>query len=335
MENTTCNKVRTFPLNVYIAPLQTNTTESDIDSYFNSHGVTLTNINLLKKKNTNLCKGFAFVEISPDSNIQNLSEKKEHFILNRRVFLHFFSSKEELEEKREITNKKRVFVSNIPSNMSNDDLKFYFSKFGVVLSGYRIKNHKSKRLMPYGYLFFENEESATACVRTHKIFFNDQHGFMYAEPYIQDRKAKEFFKKQRKNEVQNDQKFLKKSHHAKFKENSLNDNNPKNLPRSLDVQSSGYDNYKNRGEKIEDLGYRKNHFVKEENRKISIEFEGRWILISKNELRNLKRKIREEVEFHSLKPTEVRYWLHNLWREKYLEKNGRDIRMNHPDDCER
>ena len=55
---------------IYVGNLSYSTTEDQIEGLFNKYGVVL-NVNLVKDRETNQSKGFAFVEMEEDGAAQN------------------------------------------------------------------------------------------------------------------------------------------------------------------------------------------------------------------------------------------------------------------------
>jgi RNA recognition motif-containing protein len=67
-----------------------------------------------------------------------------------------------LKDKSESFHIRRIFISNIPFNVSDIDLKEAFSVYGHVESAYRIVTSNQEK-KPFGFILFQNEQSAIAC----------------------------------------------------------------------------------------------------------------------------------------------------------------------------
>lgn len=175
---------------IYIGSLPSFTKKSNILDYFASLSVPVISIKVFTDKNHKLCKGYAFVSLPDSYNVSPLLAQ-EHFILNRKVVFDVYTSGQKLQEKKRSIEKRRVFVSNIPQKMGNIELKEIFSRFGEVVTAYRIRKYGTGKLMPYGYLFFRQETAAASCVEDGGVFVSEEHGWVFAEPYSKDRGEKE------------------------------------------------------------------------------------------------------------------------------------------------
>lgn len=305
--------------NIYIAPLPSQTKEADLAEYFESNGIPIININVITNNSNGFCKGYAFVKLHPTVNTKCFNEENIHWILGRKVFFSFFRSQQELEAKKEITNRKRVFVSNIPQEMKDSELGKVFSQFGEVLSAYRIRKHGTGRPMPYGYLFYEKEKSASMCINAGKVLVSQTHGFIYVEPYVRNRRAKELFKIKRKQTAIQDQVDLRQkkcffkneeySHHKGYFTKNMN-------PGII-----------NSGNKINN-GFLENFHHEKINK--SSENERRYSWVLENERHRLKQLRRREARFHRLKPSSAGYWDSSENRNGLLKNSCRlqNLRLN-------
>lgn len=204
---------------VYIGSLPSFTKKSNILDYFKSLSIPVSSIKVFTDKNHNLCKGYAFVTL-PEEFDTSAFLAQEHFILNRKVVCDVYTSGQRLEEKKRSIETRRVFVSNIPQKMGNIELKRIFSRFGEVVTAYRIRKFGSGKLMPYGYLFFKEENNAKTCVEDGGVFVSEEHGWVFAESYSKDRGEKEKRRVQRKRALE--QRKRKGSEEDKLDLSSMN-----------------------------------------------------------------------------------------------------------------
>jgi RNA recognition motif-containing protein len=118
-----------------------------------------------------------------------LTSKQEHdhilsqssfYLKGRKFFVKPYLVGEELQQFKENIKKRRVFVHNIPSNVSNTNLGTIMEIFGPVEDSYLIydqhlpfnkKNFKSKR---FGYVIFEKEADAQMAIISSKVIYGDK-----------------------------------------------------------------------------------------------------------------------------------------------------------------
>lgn len=287
MEKTHNHKSQQNLIQLYIAPLHSLTTKEDLEEFFSKLSLKPMNLELvMDKTNDKICKGFGFVSFLKTTDIDVLLNQG-HEVKNRTIYFEQYSTEEELYQKRQKANKKRVFASNIPKNMTDDELKDIFSVFGEILSAYKIRKYGTKRVMPYGYLFFKFEKSAQSCIKAGGLFINERHGFIYAEPYLKDKQKRVLNKEIR---IESRKTFKKKNRGNIIK------NEHQNVGNFNITQGNPY------GDIYWGRGYA-NINQEQQSEYMRYEYERKLYF------RQLKRRIREEVEFHNIKPTSVDYWV--------------------------
>ena len=145
---------------LFVGGLAFNITEREIQDYFEQFAPVIKLV-LLRDRNTNISKGYAFVTIDgKDAADQILNQK--NYILNRRVEVQQASKKNEKHFVDEKRKRKRLFVSHVPPNISNAEFEAFFSQFGEIHNCYIIQNYDGHTNKPYGFVEFRTEEQAMA-----------------------------------------------------------------------------------------------------------------------------------------------------------------------------
>lgn len=145
---------------LFVGGLAFNITEREIQDYFEQFAPVIKLV-LLRDRNTNISKGYAFVTIEgKDAADAILSQK--NYILNRRVEVQQASKKNEKHFVDEKRKRKRLFVSHVPPNISNSEFEAFFSQFGEIHNCYIIQNYDGHTNKPYGFVEFKTEEQAMA-----------------------------------------------------------------------------------------------------------------------------------------------------------------------------
>lgn len=319
---------------LYLSSLPSNAREWHIRSHFAKYGE-IDSVKIAKDPRRNFCKGYGSITFEPNIDIQRVLSD-EHRIFGRSILCERFIEKgEDLEKRKTQISKRRIFVSNIPNWMSNFALKETLSIFGKVVSAYRIQKHKSKRQMPYGYVCFEQEQSAFRCLKEGFLFMGEDSGFMLFDQYTKDQRRRMEMKKDRDGAIQQ----FKKNRKAQQKMSIRNNRDINQYDRSDigpdQVNLYPQNNLENRlghilshnPQQLQlDNANRPHdihggltpiregpHIAPENKRKVH----PRGIKMSKKKQEE-KEKKRRQLLFNLLKPTESSYWKFSAKRMKYF-----------------
>lgn len=148
-------------------------TEEKIESHFSQY-CKVTKVRIMREKKTLEHKGFAFVTLAEASDIPRVLEMT-HIIDGRKVDVQLASRKGEKKDWKEEQKKRRIFVSNIPSDICNDQLASYFERFGEVRNAYIIRDFLTEQSKNYGYIEFKDLGvaplvlSADITIKSHKL----------------------------------------------------------------------------------------------------------------------------------------------------------------------
>lgn len=143
---------------LFIGGLAFNITEREIQDYFEQFAPVIKLV-LLRDRNTNISKGYAFVTIEGKDAAELILNQK-NYILGRRVEIQQASKKNEKNFVDEKRKRKRLFVSHVPPNISNSEFEAFFSQFGEIHNCYIIQNYDGQTNKPYGFVEFRTEEQA-------------------------------------------------------------------------------------------------------------------------------------------------------------------------------
>lgn len=61
----------------------------------------------------------------------------------------------------------KVFLSGLPSDMTETDLRTYFNRFGKIMEVIIMYDQEKKKSRGFGFLSFEDKESVDRCVAEH------------------------------------------------------------------------------------------------------------------------------------------------------------------------
>lgn len=328
---------------LYLSSLPSKVREWHIRSHFSKYGE-VASIHIARDSKRNFCKGYGSITFKPDVDLQRIITD-EHQIFGRSILCDLFIEKgEDLEKRKSQISKRRIFVSNIPNWMSNSALKETLSKFGKVVSAYRIQKHHSKRQMPYGYVCFDIEESATKCLKEGFLFMGENCGFMLFDQYTKDQRHRLEMKKERDIAIQRF-KINRKAQQNNFRnvgreaergeigpsQGSPAARNPleNTLGHTLRTQTQqgrleAPDSLRNNNRDIV-IPIRQGPIIAPKNKRKVHPRSGK---ISKKKMEEREKK-RRQLLFNSLKPTERKYWEFSAKRMKHFRSYAEfNVRFN-------
>ncbi|KAH9652409.1 RNA-binding (RRM/RBD/RNP motifs) family protein [Citrus sinensis] len=100
-------------------------------------------------------RGFGFITYADPSVVDKVIEDT-HIINGKQVEIKRTIPKGSGQSKDFKT--KKIFVGGIPSSVSEDELKNFFSKYGKVLEHQIIRDHETNRSRGFGFVIFDSEE---------------------------------------------------------------------------------------------------------------------------------------------------------------------------------
>ena len=152
---------------IFVACLPGTTNPQEVTEYFKKFSYFVKVKLKYKNRAKKICAGYCIVTVTSDAVDKILSYPK-HFFKGRYLDCKRFSKGKQLSKEKSKLEKKKVFIRNIPRNMSDQDLKNIFSKeFGEVERAYIIRSSKKigKKQNLYGFVFFKDKKSAQNAIK--------------------------------------------------------------------------------------------------------------------------------------------------------------------------
>jgi RNA recognition motif-containing protein len=141
-----------------------------IVAFFSTYGTVLS-CKLKKNQQTGRSLGFAYLNVKEKEACDRLLTEAVEF-QGRIIEVKPVWKKKELGDKLEEEKRKKLFVSNLPVELTNEDLVCYFSSFGSVQNAFIIKDPDTNKNKNYGYVIFkevEDLEEVFSCAEPHII----------------------------------------------------------------------------------------------------------------------------------------------------------------------
>lgn len=137
---------------VFVGGLPVRVDRDAIAEFFSTYGTVL-NCKLKKNQQTGRSLGFAYLTVKEKATYDRLLSEPVSF-QGRVIDVKPMWKKKELGDKLEEEKKKKIFVSNLPQDLTNAELMAYFSKFGQVANAFIIKDPDTEGYKDYGYVVF-------------------------------------------------------------------------------------------------------------------------------------------------------------------------------------
>ncbi|KAL6508938.1 hypothetical protein OROMI_015001 [Orobanche minor] len=142
------------PGKIFIGGLAKDTTLDTFVKYFGKYGE-ITDSVIMKDRQTGRPRGFGFITYA-DPSVVDTVIAETHVINGKQVEIKRTIPKGSGDSKDFKT--KKVFVGGIPTSVTEDEVKSFFSKYGKVVEHEIIRDHVTKRSRGFGFIVFDNEQ---------------------------------------------------------------------------------------------------------------------------------------------------------------------------------
>uniref|UniRef100_A0A5B6YNQ3 RRM domain-containing protein n=1 Tax=Davidia involucrata TaxID=16924 RepID=A0A5B6YNQ3_DAVIN len=142
------------PGKIFIGGLAKDTTLDTFVRYFGKYGEIIDSV-IMKDRHTGRPRGFGFITYA-DPSVVDTVIAETHVINGKQVEIKRTIPKGSAESKDFKT--KKIFVGGIPTSVTEDELKNFFSKYGKVVEHEIIRDHASRRSRGFGFIVFDSEQ---------------------------------------------------------------------------------------------------------------------------------------------------------------------------------
>ncbi|OMO94453.1 hypothetical protein CCACVL1_05999, partial [Corchorus capsularis] len=142
------------PGKIFIGGLAKDTTLETFNKYFEKYGE-LTDSVIMKDRHTGRPRGFGFITFADPSVVDTVMEE-DHVINGKQVEIKRTIPKGSSQSSDFKT--KKIFVGGIPTSVTEDEFKEFFSKYGKVVEHEIIRDHATKRSRGFGFIVFDSEK---------------------------------------------------------------------------------------------------------------------------------------------------------------------------------
>ncbi|CAH1446339.1 unnamed protein product [Lactuca virosa] len=162
---------------VFVGGISWETTEDVLRDHFRNYGTVVGSV-IAKDRTTGSPRGFAFVSFSDASALDKVLVDT-HTILGRTVEVKKAVPRSEQNQNHQEQNRglnrnngksngtksndniktKKIFVGGLSANLTEDDFKFYFEKFGRITDVVVMHDNVTHRPRGFGFITFDSEDS--------------------------------------------------------------------------------------------------------------------------------------------------------------------------------
>ena len=163
---------------VFLTGLSNKMTKKSLLQFFKRNFPSTTNIIMKTQKkgkgrrrtNTKKIAGFAFVVLTSRRKYNHILSEGRVFFKGRVIRAEPYLENSELQKHKEDLKMKRVFISRIPIEMSDDELSDLLQTIGPVDHAYTVKDSEDNTPRGFGYANFSTKNDAYQAVRLGKLF---------------------------------------------------------------------------------------------------------------------------------------------------------------------
>merc|ERR1712137_1093400 len=157
---------------MFIGGLSWETTHDNLLRHFSKYGEVVDCV-VMKNPETGRSRGFGFITFQDPSNVDLVLQNTPHILDSRTIDPKPCNPRAGMvRTTRRNLNGYKVFLGGLPSNLTETDLRNFFSQYGKVTEVVIMYDQEKKKSRGFGFLTFESEESVDRCCSEHYVNIN-------------------------------------------------------------------------------------------------------------------------------------------------------------------
>ncbi|CAG9766647.1 unnamed protein product [Ceutorhynchus assimilis] len=158
------------PLKLFVGGLSWETTQDNLQRYFSRYGEVIDCV-VMKNAESGRSRGFGFVTFADPANVNMVLQNGPHTLDGRTIDPKPCNPRT-LQKPKKGGGYPKVFLGGLPSNVTETDLRSFFTRFGKVMEVVIMYDQEKKKSRGFGFLSFEDEDSVDRCVSEHFVNLN-------------------------------------------------------------------------------------------------------------------------------------------------------------------
>ncbi|XP_068508833.1 uncharacterized protein [Syngnathus scovelli] len=150
---------------LFVGGLNVETTDDGLRGYFEQFG-TLSDCVVVMNQMLGRSRCFGFITYTTAEEADAAMASRPHVVDGRNVELKWAVAREEASNTDASSNVKKIFVGGVKDHLESENLSDYFSQYGAVEKAEIITDKLSGRKRGFGFVFFEDSESASKAALT-------------------------------------------------------------------------------------------------------------------------------------------------------------------------
>lgn len=157
---------------MFIGGLSWETTHDNLLRHFSRYGEVVDCV-VMKNPETGRSRGFGFITFQDPNNVDLVLQNTPHILDSRTIDPKPCNPRAGMvRTTRRNLNGYKVFLGGLPSNLTETDLRNFFSQYGKVTEVVIMYDQEKKKSRGFGFLTFESEESVDRCCSEHYVNIN-------------------------------------------------------------------------------------------------------------------------------------------------------------------
>ncbi|KAE8738094.1 hypothetical protein FOCC_FOCC016437 [Frankliniella occidentalis] len=155
---------------LFVGGLSWETTQEALQRYFGRYGEVIDCV-VMKNSESGRSRGFGFVTFSDPANVTHVLQNGPHQLDGRTIDPKPCNPRT-LQKPKRASSYPKVFLGGLPSNVTETDLRSFFTRFGKVQEVVIMYDQEKKKSRGFGFLSFEDDDAVDRCVSEHFVNLN-------------------------------------------------------------------------------------------------------------------------------------------------------------------
>ncbi|XP_050303188.1 heterogeneous nuclear ribonucleoprotein 27C isoform X3 [Anthonomus grandis grandis] len=155
---------------LFVGGLSWETTQDNLQRYFSRYGEVIDCV-VMKNAESGRSRGFGFVTFAEPANVNVVLQNGPHTLDGRTIDPKPCNPRT-LQKPKKGGGYPKVFLGGLPSNVTETDLRSFFTRFGKVMEVVIMYDQEKKKSRGFGFLSFEDDEAVDRCVAEHFVNLN-------------------------------------------------------------------------------------------------------------------------------------------------------------------